>query len=185
MIDTRIVESLKDSAGEFVTQCINNPEKCGLTRSEKLWMEELSKIYLTAELDIKIPDSPTAEFSEALQKATIFGHNSAITTRIILYAANLASEKDFFTNTASYTTTIEHHQEHWSQKFVESTHAYTQKRPIEDFMRDYFDDPEAIDSTELSYFLTLYFKHFYRLLYQFMLFYTKSQSPIYYGKSNA
>lgn len=184
MIDRHVVQSLKDVAGEFVTQCIDDPQRCGLTKSEKLWMEELSKIYLTAELDIGVPDSPTREFSSLIAKATAFGSGSAIITRIILTMANFVSEKDFFTNTSSYMTTLERHQEDWSQKFLESHHHYSAKRPIEDFMHDYFESPELISHEELSYFLTLYFKHFYRLLCQFMLFYTQSQSTIYYGRGN-
>ena len=184
MIDLHVVASLKTAARIFTRECVNNPQKCGLTKSEKLWMEELSKVYLTAELDIKIPEVPTPEFSDAIKKATVFGEGSAITTRMILVAANIASEKDFFTDTSTFMTTLERHQEHWSQKFIEATHAYTTKRPIEDFMHAYFDDPRSISEAELTYYLTLYFKHFYRFLYEFMLFYTKSQSPIFYGRAN-
>ncbi len=184
MIDTRIVQSLKDSASVFVTECVNNPQKCGLTRSEKNWMEELSKVYLCAELHVDLPDHPTKEFLEKIRQMTEFGHDSAVTTRMILYSANIACEKDFASNTPAYLATLEHHQEHWSQKHLESQHAYVQKRSIEDFMQAYFDAPESISENELTFYLTLYFKHFYRLLYQFMLFYTQSQSQVYYGRGN-
>jgi hypothetical protein len=179
-----IVQSLKESAKEFILSCLDNPNKCGLTRSEKLWMEELSKIYLCAELHLKLPDHPTPEFQGQIKQMTEFGGDSALIARMIIYAANLAQEQDFFSNTASYMTTLEHHQEHWSQKHLEIQRLYTQKRPIEDFMHDYFDQPQSISEEELTYFLTLYFKHFYRLLYQFMLFYSQSHTPIYYGRAN-
>ncbi len=183
MSSLSLVQSLKDAAREFIGACINNPQKCGLTRSEKHWMEELSKVYITAELNMNVPEVPTPEFVAQLRKATAFGFDSALVTRLILYGSELVREKDFFTNTPSYMTTLENHQTHWSQKFVEAQHQYGQKRQIEDFMGDYFNDPKAVTDKELTYYLTLYFKHFYRLLYQFMLFYTQLHTPVFYGRA--
>lgn len=176
-------KSLIAAAAEFKTACMNDPQKCGVTASEKLWMEELSKIYLAAECNLRVPEHPTDEFTAALNETTKIGNGSALTTRIIFLSYSMIRETDFETNTPNYLSTLEHHQEHWSQKFMECDHVYKEKRSIENFMHAYFDDPQSISEDELAYHLTLYFKHFYRFLYKFMLFYTQSTTIQYYGGS--
>lgn len=183
MADAVIIDSLKDAARLFIQEHINNPDVCGITAGEKLWLEELSKIYLCSELHIQIPDHATVEFQQSIQNLIEFGADSAIASRLILYTANIMNEKDFLTNTSSYIGSIEHHQAHWSQKHVEAQHAEFTKRPIESFMNDYFEHPNSISDAELTYHLTLYFKHFYRFLHKFMLFYIKQHLPLHYGTS--
>jgi hypothetical protein len=185
MIEPALIATLKESASTYKQSCIDNPEKCQLTKSERLWMEELSKVYLCAELDIDVPETANAEFLEKIRTITSFGHDSTLTTRLITYAANILSDKEFRTNAARFITTLDTHEKHWAQQHVESSHSYTKKRPVEDFMHDYFAVPESIMKEELTYYLTFYFKHFYRLLYQFMLFYTQSHSPVYYGRAHS
>ena len=176
MITPTIVQSLKDAASGF--------EIGGLTPSERHWMEELSKVYLCAELNIDPPEHPSKAFSEAVRKMTEFGHDSALTTRLILYGATIAGEKDFFSRAAATIATLLHHEEHWSQKHLDALHLYANKRTIEEFMRDYFDRPESISTEELAHYLTFYFKHFYKLLHTFLLVYTQTNQPILYGRAH-
>lgn len=112
-----------------------------------------------------------------------FGGDSAMATRLILTAATIVGEKDFFHHAASVITTLLHHEEHWSQKHLAALHLYTNKRTIEEFMQDYFDHPKSIETCELTYYLTFYFKHFYKLLHAFMLMYTQTTQPILYGRA--
>jgi hypothetical protein len=176
-------EILKVFAGEFKTAHLDDPAKCGLTKEEKLWMEELSKVYLCIELGIDVPKTSDEVFLEKIRTITAFGHDSTLITRLITFAADIISAADFTQNASSCLTTLNTHESHWAQKHLEAHHAYLIKRPVEDFMEAYFDAPDSIPNEELTYFLTFYFKHFYRLLYQFMLFYTKSE-PIYYGRAH-
>lgn len=184
MIAQSLVDSLRTGAESFARETVNSPTKNGITDGEKHWMEELSKIYLCNELHIEVPEKADEQFLKTLRQATEFGADSALVTRLVMFAAAIVCEPDFLENSSTYMSTVEHHRNHWNQQAMEAMHAYKQQRPIEDFMTEYFENPQSVPEIELSYYLTLYFRHFYRFLYSFMLFYIESHSPVYYGRSS-
>jgi len=184
MVTPKTTLHVKDAIDAFKTSVIDDAGTSALTPGEKHWMEELSCVYLCTELDVSVPQETTGEFKEKLARMKQFGGGSALSTRLFTYAMHLISEPDFHTNTAAFLATIERHKNHWSQQCLTAHEFYTDKQPVEDFMRDYFDNPTRITQTELTYFLAFYFKHFYRLLYDFLLVYTQGHTPVYYGNAH-
>jgi hypothetical protein len=184
MISPTTASNLKKTADEFKTQVMDNPQRNPLTTAERLWIDELSKVYLCVELDIPIPDDNTADFRDALTKLSDFGNHSALETRLYVFSESFLSNDDFYANTANYLSTLNRHYEHWSTKHIESTHAYLKPRPIEEFMSDYFDRPESVTQEELTYYLTFYFKHFYKFLHDLILIYVETHSQLYYGRAS-
>lgn len=180
MIDATLADSVKQALLTFKQEIINDPHKHGLTKGEALWMEELSKVYLIRELDIAIPDASTDKFADAMGRVSAFGANSSLVTRIYIFSLNLVIEPDFFTNMSHYLSTLERHYQHWGQKLLEISHA---THSIEDFMTEYFNDPEKVNPKDTEYFVSWYFKHFYKFLYDFILLYTQTNSPVFYGRA--
>lgn len=181
MIDQTLADSVKRALFAFKKTVIDDPLKHGLTKGEALWMEELSKVYLAKELDIPIPNESTKEFADAMARVTAFGDSSALVTRIYVFSLNLVIEPDFFTNMSHYLSTLERHYQHWGQKLLDISHA---TQSIEDFMTEYFNDPENVNPQESEYYIAWYFKHFYKFLYDFVLSYTQTGSEVFYGRAN-
>jgi len=185
MAEPTIAQTFRHVVREFKTQILDNSEHNPLTPNERLWMDELSKVYLCVELDIDIPKTNTPEFGKSLDRLAAFGDKSALETRLYIYGNDLVSAEDFIANTPAYLSTIARHHEHWSNKHIESHHQYVNPRDIQNFMLDYFDKPELIAQDELTYYLTFYFKHFYKFLHDLLLLYTQSETQIYYGRASA
>jgi hypothetical protein len=185
MAEYTIAQTFKRVVREFKAQILDSSEHNPLTPNEHLWMDELSKVYLCVELNIDVPETNTPEFKESLNRLAAFGDKSALETRLYIYGNDLVTAEDFAANTPSYLSTIARHHEHWTVRHIESNHTYPDPRDITDFMRNYFNNPEQITKEELTYFLTFYFKHFYKFLHDILLLYTQRESPIYYGRASA
>jgi len=185
MAETTITQTFRNVVREFKTQILDSSDHNPLTPNERMWMDELSKVYLCVELNVNVPEKNTPEFRESINKLSLFGDESTLETRLYIHGNDLISAADFAANTPAYLSTIARHHEHWSAKHIESSHAYSDPRDIQDFMRNYFNNPEQITQDELTYFLTFYFKHFYKFLHDILLLYTQRESPIYYGRASA